>query len=76
MVVVWMSLSKLLVIPATFDFCQKIIGVDGTVANCGVHGKPVEFDFGQTLDSQHQCNNWFGIYKIPLRKLLKALEKS
>ena len=22
-------------IPATFDFCQKIIGVDGTVANCG-----------------------------------------
>ena len=23
-------------IPATFDFCQKIIGVDGTVANCGV----------------------------------------
>ena len=44
MVVVWMSLSKLLVFPATFDFCQKIIGVDGTVANCGVHGKPVEFD--------------------------------
>ena len=31
-------------IPATFDFCQKIIGVDGTVANCGVHGKPVQFD--------------------------------
>ena len=31
-------------IPATFDFRQKIIGVDGTVANCGVHGKPVEFD--------------------------------
>ena len=31
-------------IPATFDLCQKIIGVDGTVANCGVHGKPVEFD--------------------------------
>ena len=31
-------------IPATFDFCQKIIGIDGTVANCGVHGKPVEFD--------------------------------
>ena len=31
-------------IPATFDFCQKIIGVDGTVANCGVHGKPVEFE--------------------------------
>ena len=22
----------------------KIIGVDGTVANCGVHGKPVQFD--------------------------------
>lgn len=31
-------------IPATFDLCQKIIGVDGTVANCGVHGKPVQFD--------------------------------
>ncbi len=31
-------------IPVTFDFCQKIIGVDGTVANCGVHGQPVEFD--------------------------------
>ena len=31
-------------IPETFDFCQKIIGVDGTVANCGVHGKPVQFD--------------------------------
>ncbi|TVV77075.1 zinc-dependent alcohol dehydrogenase family protein [Streptococcus pneumoniae] len=31
-------------IPATFDFCQKVIGIDGTVANCGVHGKPVEFD--------------------------------
>ena len=31
-------------IPATFDLCQKIIGIDGTVANCGVHGKPVQFD--------------------------------
>lgn len=31
-------------IPETFDLCQKIIGVDGTVANCGVHGKPVQFD--------------------------------
>ena len=31
-------------IPATFDFCQKIMGVDGTIANCGVHGKPVEFE--------------------------------
>ena len=50
-------------IPATFDFCQKIIGIDGTVANCGVHGKPVEFDLDKLLDSQHQCNNWFGIYK-------------
>ncbi len=34
-------------IPATFDLCQKIIGVDGTVANCGVHGKPVEFDLNK-----------------------------
>lgn len=31
-------------IQPTFDFCQKIIGVDGTIANVGVHGKPVEFD--------------------------------
>ena len=36
-------------IPATFDLCQKIIGVDGTVANCGVHGKPVQFDLIWTL---------------------------
>ena len=31
-------------IPATFDLCQKIIAVDGTIANAGVHGKPVEFE--------------------------------
>lgn len=31
-------------IPATFDLCQKIIGVDGTIANAGVHGKPVSFE--------------------------------
>ena len=44
-----MSLLEAVGIPATFDFCQKIIGVDGTVANCGVHGKPVEFLFRQTF---------------------------
>ena len=31
-------------IPASFDLCQKVIAVDGTIANCGVHGKPVEFE--------------------------------
>ncbi|MEJ7503819.1 zinc-binding dehydrogenase, partial [Staphylococcus pasteuri] len=31
-------------IPATFDLCQKLIGVDGTIANVGVHGLPVQFD--------------------------------
>lgn len=31
-------------IPQTFDFCQKIIGIDGTIANAGVHGVPVQFD--------------------------------
>lgn len=29
-------------IPATFDMCQKIVRPGGTVANVGVHGKPVE----------------------------------
>lgn len=31
-------------IPQTFDLCQKLIGVDGTIANVGVHGLPVQFD--------------------------------
>lgn len=31
-------------IPDSFDLCQKVIAVDGTIANCGVHGKPVEFE--------------------------------
>ena len=31
-------------IPQTFDLCQKLIGVDGTIANFGVHGLPVQFD--------------------------------
>ena len=31
-------------IPASFDFCQKIIAVDGRIANAGVHGVPVQFD--------------------------------
>ncbi len=30
--------------PQTFDLCQKLIGVDGTFANVGVHGLPVQFD--------------------------------
>ena len=31
-------------IPQTFDLCQKLIGVDGTIANVSVHGLPVQFD--------------------------------
>ena len=31
-------------IPQTFDLCQNLIGVDGTIANVGVHGLPVQFD--------------------------------
>lgn len=31
-------------IPATFDLYQKLIGVDGTIANVGVHGLSVQFD--------------------------------
>lgn len=29
-------------VPATFDICQKIVSAGGTIANVGVHGKPVE----------------------------------
>ncbi len=29
-------------IPATFDICQKIVSAGGTIANVGVHGKPVQ----------------------------------
>lgn len=31
--------------PATFDVCQNIISVGGHIANVGVHGKPVSFNF-------------------------------
>lgn len=30
--------------PATFDVCQKIVGVGSHIANVGIHGKPVSFD--------------------------------
>ena len=29
-------------IPATFDACTQLVRPGGTVANCGVHGKPVQ----------------------------------
>jgi alcohol dehydrogenase len=29
-------------VPATFDACTKIVRPGGTIANAGVHGKPVE----------------------------------
>ncbi|WP_226553358.1 zinc-dependent alcohol dehydrogenase family protein [Celeribacter naphthalenivorans] len=29
-------------VPATFDTCQKIVSAGGSIANVGVHGKPVE----------------------------------
>lgn len=29
-------------IPATFDICQKVVSAGGSIANVGVHGKPVQ----------------------------------
>ncbi len=29
-------------VPATFDVCQKIVAAGGSIANVGVHGKPVQ----------------------------------
>ncbi|WP_151719691.1 zinc-dependent alcohol dehydrogenase family protein [Gemmobacter serpentinus] len=29
-------------VPATFDICQKIVAAGGSIANVGVHGKPVQ----------------------------------
>ena len=37
-------------IPATFELCQQIIAPGGTVANIGVHGKPVSLHLEQLWD--------------------------
>jgi len=31
-------------IPATFDMCQNLVGKGGTIANIGVHSKPVSLN--------------------------------
>ena len=60
-------------IPETFDLCQKIIGVDGTVANCGVHGKPVQFDLDTLwFVTLMLLLDWF--LPIQLLSFWKALE--
>ncbi|KAG2418842.1 hypothetical protein HFD88_001944 [Aspergillus terreus] len=37
-------------VPATFELCQGIIGVGGSVANVGVHGKPVTLHMERLWD--------------------------
>ncbi|OIQ94705.1 alcohol dehydrogenase [mine drainage metagenome] len=31
-------------VPATFDMCTRIVRPDGSIANVGVHGKPVQLE--------------------------------
>lgn len=38
--------------PATFQLCQKLVAAGGTIANIGVHGKPVELHL-ETLWSRN-----------------------
>lgn len=51
-------------IPQTFDLCQKLIGVDGTIANVGVHGLPVQFDIDKL---------WIKNINVTTEELLEAL---
>jgi len=37
-------------IPATFELCQKIVGVGGTIANIGVHGTKVDLHLENLWD--------------------------
>ena len=37
-------------VPATFEFCQKIIAPGGTIANIGVHGKKVDLHLESLWD--------------------------
>ncbi|KAF9891334.1 hypothetical protein FE257_004189 [Aspergillus nanangensis] len=37
-------------IPATFELCQEIIAVGGSIANLGVHGRPVELHLEKLWD--------------------------
>jgi len=37
-------------IPATFDICQGIVAVGGTIANIGVHGRPVDLHLEKLWD--------------------------
>nr|WP_306264836.1 zinc-dependent alcohol dehydrogenase family protein [Pararhizobium sp. IMCC3301] len=37
-------------IPATFELCQQIVAAGGTIANIGVHGKPVDLHLEKLWD--------------------------
>jgi alcohol dehydrogenase len=37
-------------IPATFELCEQIVAAGGTIANIGVHGKPVALHLEQLWD--------------------------
>ena len=37
-------------IPATFDICQGIVAAGGTIANIGVHGRPVDLHLEKLWD--------------------------
>ncbi|MBP2623561.1 zinc-dependent alcohol dehydrogenase family protein [Streptococcus oricebi] len=60
-------------IPASFDLCQKIIGIDGTIANAGVHGRPVSFDLDKLWIRNIQVTTGL-VSTNTTPQLLKALE--
>ena len=37
-------------VPATFELCEQIVAVGGTIANIGVHGKKVDLHLEQLWD--------------------------
>ena len=45
-----MSSIEAVGIPATFAICESIVGAGGTIANIGVHGKPVELHLEKLWD--------------------------
>ncbi|KAL4898633.1 chaperonin 10-like protein [Aspergillus ambiguus] len=44
------SVMEAVGIPATFELCQEIIAVGGSIANLGVHGKPVNLHLERLWD--------------------------
>ncbi len=37
-------------VPATFELCEKVVAVGGTIANIGVHGKKVDLNLERLWD--------------------------